>query len=59
MNREIYATITNRFIEKLKQGIVPVAKALARRSEHQFPGSRIRVSMLCFSALRTSNRPSG
>ena len=26
MNREIYATITNRFIEKLKQGIVPWQK---------------------------------
>ena len=26
MNREIYATITNRFIEKLKKGIVPWQK---------------------------------
>ena len=26
MNREIYATITNRFIEKLKQGAVPWQK---------------------------------
>ena len=36
MNREIYATITNRFIEKLKEGTVPWQKPWLAAQKHHF-----------------------